>query len=92
MGTFPLISIDVYDGANRTARSNQLIFAILRPRFRQVYSTREWFPPQEYVNPYFPVIALTQITLLMQTPPSAAQQQALGFLVSTCPIRSIPPG
>jgi hypothetical protein len=26
---------------------NQLIFAILRPRFRQIYALREWFVHQE---------------------------------------------
>lgn len=27
----------------------QLIFAILRPKFRQIYGLREWFVSEEYV-------------------------------------------
>jgi hypothetical protein len=36
-----------------TTTAVQLIFATLRPRFRQVYALREWFVQQECViNPF----------------------------------------
>ncbi|KAL5519004.1 hypothetical protein ACEPAH_687 [Sanghuangporus vaninii] len=70
-----------------------LVFAILRPRFRQVYSVREWFPPQDlrpqplrntlwaFLFPHVPFVPSIPDESELASPGAAASMPSDGQLI-----------
>ena len=72
-----------FDIMRRSNALIQLIFSFVRPRFRQVYGAREWFPPQEYVMSLTFLFAST-FNMLLKFSTSSFGDLFLGVSIPSC--------